>query len=105
MAVPLPLPFRCYGGLYLQNYPAFVEDGLLDLIDASDYNKAVDLPSINADSEPRGRALSESEIEALLNTCGNPSAMDIRDAAIIIILRGAGLRRRELVNLDLIKVF
>ena len=73
----------------------------LDLIDASDYNKAVDLPSINAESEPRGRALSESEIEALLNTCGNPSAMDIRDAAIIIILRGAGLRRRELVNLDL----
>lgn len=73
----------------------------LDLIDATHYNKAVDLPSINADSEPRGRALSSEEIEALLDTCGSSSAIDIRDAALIIILRGTGMRRRELVNLDL----
>jgi integrase/recombinase XerD len=73
----------------------------LDLMDAPTYNKAVDLPAIGGESEPKGRALTQEEIAALLRTCQSESALDIRDAAIIIILRGTGLRRQELVNLDL----
>ena len=73
----------------------------LDLIDASDYSKAVNLPAINASSEPIGRSLSADEITALLQTCREQSALDIRDAAIIAVLRGSGLRRAELVALKL----
>ncbi len=73
----------------------------LDLMTAADYNKAVDFPNISAESEPRGRSLAKSEIAALLATCCTSSPIDIRDAAIFIMLLGTGLRRSELVNLEL----
>lgn len=73
----------------------------LELMDARHYAKAVDLPAVGGESEPKGRALTQEEIAALLRTCQSESAMDIRDAAILILLRGTGVRRRELVNLDL----
>ena len=73
----------------------------LDLMEATDYTKAVDLPNISAQSEPKGRALTESEIAALLKTCDSQSAIDVRDAAILVILRGTGIRRAELVKLEL----
>lgn len=73
----------------------------LDLMDANQYAKAVDWPSVYAQPEARGRALSNDEIVALLRTCSSDSAMDIRDAAIITILRGTGMRRAELVKLEL----
>jgi site-specific recombinase XerD len=73
----------------------------LNLMEATDYQKAVDFPNIQAESEPRGRALEESEIAALLATCDEESAFDIRDAAILAILRGTGMRRSELVKLEL----
>lgn len=73
----------------------------LELMDAQHYAKAVDLPTVGGESEPKGRALTQEEIAALLRTCQSESVMDIRDAAILIVLRGTGVRRRELVNLDL----
>jgi integrase len=73
----------------------------LDLIEASDYTKAVDFPNIPAHPEPRGRTLAESEIAAILSTCNSQSAIDIRDSALIVVLRGSGIRRAELVALEL----
>lgn len=73
----------------------------LNLMAAEDYNKAVDFPNIQAEPEPRGRSLAQSEIAALLETCRSSSPIDIRDAAIIVILLGTGMRRSELVNLEL----
>jgi site-specific recombinase XerD len=73
----------------------------LDLMNAQDYQKAVDFPNLGADSQPRGRSLSLSEIAALVKTCDSDSPLDLRDAAIIAILRFAGLRRAELVSLEL----
>jgi integrase len=73
----------------------------LDLMEAKDYTKAVDLPNISAQSEARGRALTSKEIAALLKTCDSQSAIDVRDAAILVILRGTGMRRAELVKLEL----
>ena len=74
----------------------------LDLMDATDYAKAVDLPAVNGKKPLRGRALSFSEITALMTVCLNdPTVAGIRDAALIAILRGAGLRRAELVALSL----
>jgi integrase len=60
-----------------------------------------DLPNISAQSEARGRALTSKEIAALLKTCDSQSAIDVRDAAILVILRGTGMRRAELVKLEL----
>ncbi|MFK0731811.1 MAG: tyrosine-type recombinase/integrase [Gloeotrichia echinulata HAB0833] len=73
----------------------------LDLMDATDYAKAVDLQSINVKKGLRGRALSIDEIAALMKACmADPTNLGARDAALIAILRGAGLRRAEAVNLE-----
>jgi site-specific recombinase XerD len=74
----------------------------LELMDAKDYARAVDIKSIKVTKGLRGRALTEREITALMNACYNdPTPNGFRDAALIAILRGSGLRRREVVNLDL----
>ncbi len=73
----------------------------LDLLKAEDYTKAVDFPNIQAMPEARGRSLTAEEIAKLLRTCQSQSAIEIRDAAIIVILRGTGMRRSELVKLEL----
>ena len=74
----------------------------LDLIDPTDYAKAVDLGSIRETRKQRGRALNQQEIGALMDACsGKSNPIDRRDAALIGILRGAGLRRAEVVKLEL----
>jgi site-specific recombinase XerD len=74
----------------------------LRLMEASDYTAAVDLPSIKDAKKLRGRALSKSEIGALMSVCTNdPTTQGIRDAALIAILRGAGLRRAEVAFLEM----
>ncbi|BAZ36751.1 phage integrase (plasmid) [Calothrix sp. NIES-4101] len=73
----------------------------LDLIDARDYQKAVDLRSIKSSKKQRGRALKQDEITALMRVCQEDSSpLGVRDAALIWILR-CGLRRAEVVNLNL----
>lgn len=73
----------------------------LDLIDPLDYAKAVDLPSIKPSGNLRGRALSADEISALMSVCQNSDAIGLRDLALIGILRGGGVRRAEVVKLEL----
>jgi integrase/recombinase XerD len=74
----------------------------LGQISADDYDRAVDLPSIPAEHRPRGRALTDAEITALMRSCADDSTpAGARDAAIIALLRGTGLRRSEAVALDL----
>ena len=74
----------------------------LDLIDPIDYAKAVDLASIPQTRQLRGRALSSDEISNLIAVCDQSDhPLDLRDAALIGILRGAGLRRAEVIKLQL----
>jgi integrase/recombinase XerD len=74
----------------------------LGLMEAQDYTTAIDLPSIKDAKKLRGRALSKNEIAALMEVCQNdPTIQGIRDAALIGILRGAGLRRAEVAKLEL----
>lgn len=74
----------------------------LELMDAKDYARAVDISSIKATKGLQGHALTQQEIAALMEACLNdPTPNGFRDAALIAILRGSGLRRREVVNLDL----
>ncbi len=72
----------------------------LGLMSTADYTNAIDLPKIRDTRKLRGRALSRSEISALMKVCAEDrSKLGIRDAALIAILRGAGLRRAEAVKL------
>ncbi|MFM2315397.1 MAG: hypothetical protein RLZZ04_4675 [Cyanobacteriota bacterium] len=74
----------------------------LDLIEASDYHKAVDLPNVKGTGQLRGRALTTREIESLIECCYEQGgAIAIRDAAVIAILRCGGIRRQEIVQLNL----
>jgi integrase len=74
----------------------------LELISPVDYARAVDISSVKASKELRGRALSQDEIDSLMRVCfSDRTPAGFRDAALIAILRGAGLRRAEVVKLDL----
>lgn len=74
----------------------------LEFMDARDFERAVDIANIKVSTELKGRCLSEAEIDALMQVCfADPTPIGFRDAALIAILRGAGLRRGEVVNLNL----
>ncbi|MDI9634364.1 tyrosine-type recombinase/integrase [Geitlerinema splendidum] len=74
----------------------------LKLMDSDSYTMAIDLPKIKDTRKLRGRALSSAEIGSLMKVCtDDPTLQGIRDAALIAILRGSGLRRAEVVKLEL----
>lgn len=74
----------------------------LGQLGADDYDRAVDIPTIRAQRLPRGRLVTDGEIGALLRVCADDvTPAGARDAAIIALLRGAGLRRAEAATLDL----
>jgi len=69
---------------------------------ADDYTTAIDLPPVKGETLLRGRALSHGEIGGLMNACGADNGpAGARDAALVAVAYGAGLRRSELVGLEL----
>jgi site-specific recombinase XerC len=67
-----------------------------------DYHRIVGVKNVRGSRLPAGRALTSGEISALLDTCaGDESAAGARDAAIVALLYGAGLRRSEAAGLAL----
>lgn len=73
----------------------------LGQMSAEDYAKASDIKRVKSSGLPKGRALTSDELLKLLNVCvEDKSIAGIRDAAILMVLR-VGLRRSEIVNLDL----
>lgn len=73
----------------------------LGQIRAEEYQRAVLVPAVRGKREPRGRMITDSEIRALMQVCAaDPTPMGARDAAIIAVLRGTGLRRSEVAALD-----
>jgi integrase len=72
-------------------------------IDADDFAAAIDLPVIQTPRLPRGRLVTDAEILALMQVCArDKTPAGARDAAIIGLLRGTGLRRSEAAALDLV---
>ena len=74
----------------------------LGLIDANDYQKAVDISKVRGTGKLRGRTLTIEEIKSLIDCCHEQkNAIGFRDAAAIAILRCGGIRREEMVCLNL----
>lgn len=74
----------------------------LGLIDADAYRRAAAVENLRASNLLSGRALTVEEIASLFETCSaDPTPKGARDAAILAVLYGCGLRRGELARLDL----
>lgn len=78
----------------------------LGYIDAETYQRTIDVESARGETIPVGHALTDGELRALFEACadpeeGRPLAVSARDAAMLAILFGAGVRRAEAVALDL----
>jgi len=78
----------------------------LGYVTADDFRRAADLEAIRGSRLPRGRALKGGEVRALFDSCvqtakSAQATIAVRDAALLAILYGSGLRRAEVVALDL----
>ena len=74
----------------------------LGLMDAETFHRAVDLKRIKGHALPAGRALSAGEIRSLFVGCEQEDGpIAVRDAALVGVLYGAGMRHSEVVALDL----
>ncbi|NDJ86955.1 MAG: tyrosine-type recombinase/integrase [Chloroflexi bacterium] len=73
---------------------------LLGTLPGDDYHKAVAVSSVKNDTLPAGREVASDEIAALLAVCrADETPAGRRDAALIAVLYGAGLRRSEVTQL------
>lgn len=73
----------------------------MSLIDTDTYQHIRHIRSVKGSRLSKGRALSPAEVRSLFFTCeSDGSGKGLRDAAIIAILVGCGLRRSEVVALD-----
>ena len=74
----------------------------LELIPAEEFHRATGVRAVRGSRLPAGRSLSAGEIRALFICCAeDPRPAGLRDAAVIAVLYGGGVRRAELVQLDL----
>ncbi|WP_013334812.1 tyrosine-type recombinase/integrase [Gloeothece verrucosa] len=75
----------------------------LKLITLEDYSDAIEIDSVrNHQPSLKGRALSSLEIQVLFTHLLELSTISsFRDAALLAVLLGSGLRRAEVVSLDL----
>ncbi len=71
----------------------------LGLIPVEEYSRAVALKPVKGHTLPKGRALGTDELRRLLGAC-DESPRGRRDAAMLAVLAGGGLRRSEAVGLD-----
>ena len=78
------------------------ESWRLGLMSHEDCARACDIAAIREESEPRGRALKNAEMNKLFAACAADASIGgIRDLGLLAVLYAIGLRRSELVGLNL----
>ena len=75
----------------------------LGLMDGEQYQRATDLAAVRGQRLPAGRAVTTGELTALFASCP-PTPGGVRDAALIALLYGTGVRRSEAAALDVADV-
>jgi len=73
----------------------------LGLIDSHRMTRACSLDPVRGVRVPKGRALSKGELSALFEACDPNTPGGARNAALMGLLYGGGLRRAEVVALDI----
>ncbi len=73
----------------------------LGLMEADAYRRAADVPNVRVSNLLSGRALESQEIAHLFMACASDTTpKGIRDAAMLAVFYGCGLRRGEVAKLD-----
>ena len=70
------------------------------VIDVETYQWIKEVKRVKGTRSTKGRALNVEEVQTLINTCDG-SISSLRDSALLALTYSAGLRRNELVNLQL----
>lgn len=71
-------------------------------ISVDDYQQIMDISRVRGSRLPNGRILPQDELRKLYKICeADKRAAGVRDAAMIALLFSCGLRRAELVSIDL----
>ena len=75
----------------------------LGYMTAEEYQRAVDVRGIRAETLPKGRELAQGELLALVEVCkADKTPAGVRNAAILGLLYTCGLRWEDLVALDMV---
>ena len=73
----------------------------LGLLGADELHRALAAKGVRGSRIARGRAITKRELEKLFEACTPNTTGGARDAALLAVLYGGGLRRSEAVGLDL----
>jgi integrase/recombinase XerD len=73
----------------------------LGLLDADTLARVLSVKAIKGTRISKGRAITQTELKELFSVCDTKCAGGARDAALLGVGYGAGLRRSEIVGLDL----
>jgi site-specific recombinase XerD len=73
----------------------------LGLISSDQMTRAISVEAVRGSRIPAGRAISQGELRAIFGVCDPAKPVGARDAALLALLYAAGLRRAEVVGLDL----
>ncbi|WP_072932107.1 tyrosine-type recombinase/integrase [Nissabacter archeti] len=77
------------------------EAWMMKQIDTDSYQQILAIRAVRGSRLPRGRALAADEIHALFTCCEqDTSCKGPRDAAMLAVMLGCGLRRAEVIALD-----
>jgi len=73
----------------------------LGLMSADDLGRCSNVKNVRGTRLPKGRALSQDELGSLFTACASGKPLDVRDSALLSMLCTTGVRRSEIVSLDL----
>lgn len=74
----------------------------LGLMAGDDYQMAASVPNVKGSRLPAGRAVTDGELRAIFAACAeDPKPQGRRDAAVLALLYGTGLRRSEATQLEM----